>query len=174
MGGVAGKTTAATRNKESDKTVVASLAGKGNLPRELHNSPLGRSLAAVGSDKGSGQQMRATGSARPPAVDTTKGSVKGKSGAAAKDGKAPTLPQAPCSPGKAGKLDYQGEAHKLFMTHGKNNFMSLKQFGAMVKALQKEGTFRFPSEEKLQVFPCPPAPLPPAPCPLPWVRVDAC
>jgi len=152
VGGVAGKTTAATRNKESDKTVVASLAGKGNLPRELHNSPLGRSLAAVGSDKGSGQQMRATGSARPPAVDTTKGSVKGKSGAAAKDGKAPTLPQAPCSPGKAGKLDYQGEAHKLFMTHGKNNFMSLKQFGAMVKALQKEGTFRFPSEEKLQAF----------------------
>ena len=37
-----------------------------------------------------------------------------------------------------------------YSTHTQNNSMTKNQFGAMMKALQKEGKFKFPSEEKLQ------------------------
>ena len=144
--GVAGGTTAAARNKETDKSATSSV-----LPKATGSSPY--KAGAKGGDhragNSSGTQMRSTGTARPVAKvalppSGSKGSLssfKDKSGATVNKG-----------PGSPGKSDFQGEAHRLYTAYAKNNALVKTQFAAMMAELQQKGKFKFASEEKLQSF----------------------
>lgn len=79
-GGVVGKTTAATRGKESDKTSSSPQArGKrGSLvaATQVYGGPAKAPVLNGSASKSGGMQMRSTGTARPAAVDVGKQLLK--------------------------------------------------------------------------------------------------
>ena len=80
-GGVVGKTTAATRGKESDKTSSSPPVARGKrgslvAAAQAYGGPAKAPVLNGSASKSGGMQMRATGTARPAAVDVGKQLLK--------------------------------------------------------------------------------------------------